>query len=810
MLKNYLKIAIRNLLRFKTSSFINVAGLAIGVACCLLILLYIQNELSYDRFYKNADLIFRINTELKFGTTEFNVPLSSDMMGPILKKDYPQVEEFTRIYSFAGDKLIKKGSEYINETKVAYVDSTFFKVFSFQSISGRIDESLNEPNSVVITESIAKKYFGIVDAAGKYIETDENGGTLYMVTAVIKDMPYNSHFRFNFLFPLKNLKNYCCWGNYTASNFYTYLLLKKGTDYKVFEKNFTQYNDKYVFPYANNILHIGSREEFEKAGNRLDNSLTPLTDIHLYSTRSFELSPSGTILYVYIFSAVALFILIIACINFMNLTTARSANRAREVGIRKVLGTERKNLILQFLIESTLVALIAVLLAVTITYISLPYFNELASKELKISNIHLIVALPFVLFLSLIIGTLAGSYPAFFLSRFIPVEIIKGKFSGGSKNGQLRSVLVIFQFAASIVLITGTIVIYRQLHYIQNKNLGYQRNQVFIINGFYNLGKNTDAFKNEMLKVPGINNVTVSGYLPVSSERSNNSYFKNPAAAASTGFLMQNWQIDYNYIKTLGMKIIKGRNFSKDFGTDSSAIILNEKAVNQLGFKNPIEKKIYTFTQDNKLIGFNIIGVVEDFNFESLRQDIGPLCFRLGKDEGAIAFKVDAAAVPNIIKQADDNWKRMASGMPFNFTFMDRSFDEMYRSDQRVGEIALTFSVLAIFIACLGLFGLATFIAEQRTKEIGVRKVMGASVPSIFLMLSKEFIKWIFIADIIAIPIAYYFMNKWLQEFAYRIAINVWLFIISGSIVLIIALITVSFQAIKASTANPIESLRYE
>lgn len=810
MLKNYLKVALRNLSRFKTYSFINIVGLTIGIACCLLILFYIQNELSYDRFNKNADRIFRINTHVKFGASEFNAPLSSDMMGPILKKDYPQVEEYTRIYCFGGSKLIKKGSEFITEPKVAYVDSTFFKVFTFPAIAGNTDKALDEPNSVVITESIAKKYFGTVDAAGKFIETDENGGTLYKVTAVIKDMPSNSHFRFDFLFPLKNLKNYCCWGNYVSSNFYTYLLLKKGTKYKEFEKNFRQYNDKYVFPYAKNILHIGGRAEFEKAGNRVENSLTPLTDIHLYSTRSFELSPSGTIQYVYIFSAVAFFILLIACINFMNLTTARSANRAREVGIRKVLGTERKNLILQFLIESTLLALLAVSLAVVIAYFALPYFNELAGKELKISNINLAVALPFLLLLSLIIGLLTGSYPAFFISRFIPVEIIKGKLSGGSKNGQLRSALVIFQFVASIILITGTIIIYNQLNYIQNKNLGYQRNQVLTVNNFYYLGNNTGAFKNEMLKVPGIINATVSGFLPVASNRSNNAYFKNAAAVASTGFIMQNWRIDYNYIKTLGMKIIKGRNFSKDFGTDSSAVILNQEAVKQLGFKDPIGKKIYTLTLNKKPIGLNIIGVVKDFNFESLRQDIGALCFRLGENKGAISFKVNAAAVPNILKQAEAKWKRMASGMPFSYSFMSKSFDEMYRSEQRVGDIALTFSALAILIACLGLFGLATFLAEQRTKEIGVRKVLGASVSSILFMLSKEFIKWIIIANVIAIPVAYYFMHKWLQEFAYRINISWWVFAAAGIVALIIALVTVSFQAIKAATANPVESLRYE
>ena len=381
MLKNYLKVAFRNLIRFKIYSFINIAGLAIGIACCLLILLYIQNELSYDRFNKKADRIFRINTDLKFGATELAIPVCSDMMGPMLKQDFPQVEEYTRIYNFGGKKMVKKGNNFNTEQKIAYVDSTFFKVFTFPALAGNTDNILNEPNTVVITKSIAKKYFNTVDAVGKYIETDDNGRTLYKVTAVIKDMPENSHFRFDFLFSMKNL-NYD-WGNFVSSNFHTYLLLKKGVDYKKFEKNFRIYNDKYVFPYAKKHIQVNSKEEFERAGNKIEYSLIPITKIHLYSKRIQEIRPAGNIQYVYIFSAVALFILLIACINFMNLTTARSANRAREVGISKVLGTERKSLIYQFLTESTLTALIAVILAIVIVYHVLSFFNNISGKELK-------------------------------------------------------------------------------------------------------------------------------------------------------------------------------------------------------------------------------------------------------------------------------------------------------------------------------------------------------------------------------------------------------------------------------------------
>ena len=814
MVKNYLKVAFRNLLRFKTYSFINIAGLAIGIACCLLILLYIQNELSYDRFNKKADQIYRINTDLKFGTTELALPVVPDLMGPLLKQDFPQVEEYTRIYNWAGKKLVKEGSNFNTEVGIAYVDSTFFKVFSFPAIAGKTDRVLNEPNTVVITESIAKKYFNTIDAVGKFIETTDNGRTLYKITAVIKDMPQNSHFRFDFLFPMQNLDY--DWGNLVSSNFHTYLLLKEGVNYKDFENNLETFNEKYAYPYAQKHLHI-TKEDFDKAGNKLDYSLIPLTDIHLYSKRIQEISPSGTIQYVYVFSAVALFILLIACVNFMNLTTARSANRAREVGIRKVLGTERRNLIYQFLTESTLTAIIAVIFAVAIVYNVLPFFNNLSGKELNTSDLYSSSILIFLVSLPFIVGFIAGSYPAFFLSRFNPVQIIKGKLSTGSKSSGLRSVLVVFQFATSIILITGTIIIYKQLNYIQNKNLGYQKDQILIINDAYNLGRNVNAYKNEMLNVPGVISGTTSGFLPIPSYRNFSAFYKDAAQVAESGFTMQRWDIDYDYLKTLGIKLIKGRNFSPKFGSDSSSIILNEAAVNQLGYNlsgepkdNPLNNPVYTWEAHDRIMKYNIIGVVKNFHFESFHQNIGPLCFILKGSTGLISFKVSASKIPAIIREAETKWKRMAAGMPFSYKFLDDSFNEVYKAEHRVGIIALSFSTLAIIVACLGLFGLATFLAEQKTKEIGVRKVLGASVPSILLMLSNEFIKWIVIANIIAWPVAYYFMNKWLQEFAYRIDINWWLFTIAGSIALIIALLTVSIQAIKAATANPVESLRYE
>ena len=808
MLKNYIKIAWRNLLRNKTFSIINIAGLAIGLCCFLLIALYVLDELSYDKFNENADRIYRINSDIRFGGTELNITESSDMMGQVLKKDYPQVEQYTRLYTNNGSKFIKKDNAFINEQNVAHADSTFFDVFTFPAIAGNTHTALNEPNTVVITASAAKKYFGTTDALGKTIETNDKGNTLYKVTAVIKDMPHNGHFNYDFLFTMKNVDYK--WGQFTSHNFHTYLLMKKGTDYKAFEKNFDAYVDKYVLPYVQQFVQIKSMAEFKKAGNKLDYSLIPLTKIHLYSDLSYELAPNGNIQFVYIFSIVALFILAIACINFMNLTTARSANRAREVGIRKVLGTERKELIMQFLAESTLMVFLSLIIAIGIASIVLPLFNNVASKTMVLASLFSPVILPLLIALPFVVGLLAGSYPAFYLSAFKPIEVLKGKLKMGGKTTSLRSVLVVFQFATSIFLIIGTIVIYKQLNFIQTKDLGFKKDQILIINGTYAL-ENTETFKNDILHMNGVQSGTISSFLPVdNSSRNDNSFSTSPVIDVNNGFDMQNWTVDYDYIKTMGMQIIKGRNFSKDFGSDSTAVIINETTAKLIGYKYPLGQKIYGTDNNNKPVAYNIIGVVKNFNYESLRQNISALGFFLGNSKGFVSFKVNTGNINNLISQVENKWKAMAPTMPFSYRFMDDSFDEMYRSEQRVGKIAIIFSVLAILIACLGLFGLATFIAEQRTKEIGIRKVLGASVQGIVQLLSKDFVKLVVIAFIIAVPAGWFFMNKWLQDFVYRIHMSWWIFALAGITVLIVALVTVSFQAIKAALTNPVKSLKTE
>lgn len=807
MLNNYFKIAFRNLWKNKGYSAINIFGLAAGLATCLLIILYVWDELSYDKFHVKADRIYRINSDIKFGGTDLNLAVCSDPMGATLKKDYPQVEQFTRIYASEGSKLIKKGNEFINEQRIAYVDSTFFDVFTFPLISGNPKTALNDPNTAVISETGAKKYFGTTDVIGKLIETNDQ--VSFKITAVMKDMPSNAHFGYDILLSMDNVDY--GFGNFLSHNFTTYIVLQKGTDPKVFNTFFSSILNKYVLPQAKSFLQIKNMEEFEKSGNQLKYELMPVTKIHLYSDRFPELSPNGDIQNVYIFSAVALFILLIACINFMNLSTARSANRAKEVGIRKVLGSERKTLIWQFLTESVLVAIIGLVIALGITFLTLPFFNDVSTKSLQFSSLFTVRFLPFLILIPLIVGLMAGSYPALYLSSFTPITVLKGKLSTGFKKSKLRNSLVVIQFATTIILIISTIIVYNQLNYIQTRKLGFNKDQVLVVDNTYVLGAQTAAFKEEISKIPSVSMATMSSYLPVSnSSRSDNTYSKEAVMDVRNGLNMQTWRIDEDYLPTLGMELVKGRNFSREFITDSTAIIINETCAGLLGYEDPIGKNIYYSDNGIQVMPLKIIGVVKNFNFESLRQQVGPLCFRLNKSTGSGIFKVKTNDIKSLIAGVESTWKKMAPGMPFSYRFLDDSFDSMYRAEQRMGKLALGFAILAIIVASMGLFGLATYASEQRVKEIGIRKVLGATVGNITQMLSKDFLKLILIAALIAFPIAGWAMYKWLQNFAYRVDIQWWVFLLAAVIALLIALITISFQAIKAAVANPVKSLRTE
>ncbi|MBQ4820423.1 ABC transporter permease [Aquimarina sp. MMG016] len=810
MIRNYFKIAWRNLLKNKGFTIINITGLSLGIGCFIMITMFVMDELSYDRYNEKADRIYRINSDIIFGGTEMSMAITSDPMGEVLKNDYPEVEEYVRLYASQGSKLIKKGSEFINEVAVTHADSTLFNVFTLPALAGDTKTALNEPNTVVITATAAIRYFGGVDKAlGQMLETDDNDRTLYKVTAVIEDVPKNSHFNFDFFFSMDNV-NYD-FGNYLSHNFHTYIVLKEETDYKAFNTNFKEVINKYVLPQASQFIQVDNWEQFEASGNKLEYALMPLTDIHLHSSRRVELGANGNIQYVYIFSATAIFILLIACINFMNLTTARSSGRAKEVGIRKVLGTEKKSLIWQFLTESTLISVLALGIALVFVWLSLGWFNEISGKELLINSLFSPRFLIFIIALPLFVGVLAGIYPAFFLSSFRPITVLKGKVASGHKKNVLRNFLVVFQFATSIILIVGTIVIYKQLDHIQTANLGFDKDQVLIVENSGLPRETRQYLKTEIEQLTEVKSASFAGYLPVSgSSRSDNTFSTETVMTESNGFNMQYWDVDYEYVKTMGMEIIEGRNFSRTFGADSTAIILNETAVKLAGFKNPIGKKVYTIDQNNNQITHTIIGVVKNFNFESLRQNVGALSFKLGNNSWVTAFRFNATEVSGLVDVIQEKYKAAASGMPFKYNFLDESFDSMYRQERRVGTVALIFALLAIVIACLGLFGLATYIAEQRTKEIGVRKVLGASVSNIVKMLSTDFVKLVLLAFIIATPIAWWFMNKWLQDFAFRIDLNWWTFGLTGVLALIIALVTLSFQAIKAAIANPVNSLRTE
>ena len=810
MIRNYIKIAWRNLLKNKGFTAINIIGLSLGIACFVVITMFVTDELSYDKFHAKADRIYRIHSDISFGGTDLNMAVSSDMMGATLKHDYPEVEEYVRLYASSGSKLIKKGNEFIEESDVVHADSTLFKVFTLPAIVGDTNSALDEPNTVVITETAAKRYFGSAELAlGQMLETDDNDQTLYNVTAVIEDIPKNSHFNFDFFFSMDNV-NYS-FGQWTSHNFHTYVVLREGTDRTEFNANFREVITKHILPQVRQYVEIASIEEFEQKGNKLEYSLFPLTDIHLKSFRGVELSANGNIQYIYIFSAVALFILILACINFMNLTTARSTGRAREVGIRKVLGTEKKSLVSQFLTESTLIAILAMFIGLFFVWLTLGWFNDISGKEMVLSSLLDPKFLIFLIILPLIIGFFAGLYPAFFMSSFQPITVLKGKLSTGYQKNILRNFLVVFQFTTSIILIIGTVVIYKQIDHIQKTNVGFDKDQVLVVSNSGMPRDTRESLKTEIEQLTDVKSASFAGYLPVSnSSRSDTTFSTETVMTQTNGFNMQYWRVDYDYLNNLNMELVEGRFFSRAFGSDSTAMILNETAAKLTGFENPIGRKIYTTDGDNNIIAYEIIGIVKNFNFESLRQNVGPLSFRLGNNSWATAYRFNTADVNQLVGLIESKYKAAAPGMPFEYQFLDESFDAMYRQEQRVGKVAITFAILAIIIACLGLFGLATYIAEQRTKEIGIRKVLGASVTNIVKMLSTDFVKLVLLAFVIASPIAWWFMSQWLQDYAFRIDLSWWIFAATGFISLIIALFTLSFQAIRAAISNPVESIRTE
>ena len=805
MIKNYFTIAWRNLRKNKTFSIINITGLSIGVSCFLLIALYVLNELNFDKYNLQASQIYRIIDHTKFGDFSYEGAEAPAIMGPTFKKDVPQIENYVR-FKKRSSITIEKGSEIFKEDQAAYADSSLFDVFTLPMIAGDPNSALKEPHSLVITESTAKKYFNTTDVVGRTLVINKNSN--YKITGVIKDIPEQSHFHFDFFFPMSEMDQSRD-GSWFNFNLQTYLLVRPGTDAMQLEKRLNTTMMANAAPQFQGTLNI-SKDDFEKNGNSIRISLMPLTDIHLYSNIKDELGTNGSIQYIYIFSAIAIFILLIACVNFMNLSTAHSSNRAKEVGMRKVFGSRRKFLIIQFLTESVFISLLSFLLAIGTVLLLLPLFNQLADKHINSMLLLNPVIFSGVLLLMIIVGLIAGSYPAFFLSSFRPIEVLKGNLSRGFKGSAIRNVLVVFQFSISIILMIGTVVIFNQLNYIGKKNLGFNKDQVLVLQNTYAV--NTQVFRHELLQMPGVKSATVTGFLPISGNRGEQGFVTSPVFDGKNFTIMQHWPVDENYIPTLQINLKSGRNFSTELPSDSDAVIINEAAAKLFGAGSPENKKLYLIKDltTGRLVPNTVIGVINNFNFNSLHEQVKPLVLKLSPDYGSIAVRINTADISVLLSKIKTQWKTMAPSVPFSYSFMDDEFNKQYSMEQRTGTISLIFSILAILIASLGLFGLVTYAAEQRIKEIGIRKVLGAAIPDIVGLLSRDFVKLIIFSLCIASPIAWWMMNWWLHDFAYRIDISWWIFILAAFTALLIAILTVSYQAIKAAVANPVKSLRTE
>lgn len=816
MLKNYFTIAFRNLSKHRFYTFINIAGLAIGIAACLIITLFILHELSFDRHFANAERIYRLDSEINFNGNHADFAVAPAPAASTVLRDFPEVEAAVSFRQW-GWKRVKRTTENIRATDnikeqyTAFGSNGVFKTFSLALLNGNVANALTEPNTLVMSRSKAEQYFPGENPLGQtlIIENKDN----YKVTGVFEDFPTTTHFKFDFIFSMEGLEEGKS-NDWLSYNFNTYILLKEGTASTDLEAKFPKMVETYINPQISEVF--GNKENLKGKGNKIDYRLTPLRSIHLHSDKILELSANSDITYVYLFGAVAFFILMIACINFMNLSTARSTNRAKEVGVRKVLGSLRSHLVRQFLMESILLSLFSFIIALLIVYLVLPSFNVLTERNLVIPMNPLFVFT--LLFAALVIGLLAGVYPSLFLSAFKPINILKGKVALGMKSGAVRSSLVVVQFMISIFLVIGTVTVKKQMNFIQSKKLGFKKDQVIILHNTELLENQTETFKNELLKVSGITHVSAAGYLPISGWASrDNSFWPHGSQPSQDNLiLMRNWTVDMDYISTLGMEIVKGRNFSPAFPSDSTAVIINESAAKRYGFKDPIGEKITTSTFNGSSVDFNntitytIIGVMRDFHFESLKQNITPLGIHLGYSGWSMPIRFASSNTTDVIESIKKTWNAFQPGRPFEYTFLDEAFNKMYSAEKRLESLFGIFAALAIIIACLGLFALTAFTAEQRTREIGIRKVLGASVSSIVLLLSKEFGKLILISFVLAAPLSWYAVTRWLENYTYKTEVGIAVYLFAGVAAFLVAWFTMGFQSVKAARSNPVTSLRSE
>lgn len=784
MFKNYLKIAFRNIKRNKGYSFINITGLAIGMACFILMLLLALDELSYDGFHENAHRIYRVNIE---DDTIYKLPIAvtTAPLAAALKNDFPAITE-AACFNYAGGGLVKYEDKTIEEDYFTFTDPSFFKMFSFTFLKGNPQTALEDPLGVVLSEKTAEKYFGNKNPLGEVLEI-KNIANL-TVTGVIQT-PKNSSLIVDFVVSNHLYKNYDMNINdWDWINFVTFVMLHSKADAEKLKSQIYNYCKKHRPDTKARLL------------------LQPLKRIHLYSNYQYDKLKPSNIYFIYILLFLAVFVLLIACVNFMNLSTARSAKRMKEVGLRKVVGANKQHLIRQFLGESILFAFIALLFAIGLVELVLPHLNQLVFKEMSLYASFTPAMALGLIGIALVTGGMAGSYPAFFLSSFKVVNILKGPTQKSSRGSLMRKILVVGQFAVSILLIIAVTVLYKQLHYIRNANLGYNKEQLVCVYKNAEIKKSYDAVKSEILKEPGIINVTSALNLP---------------GWAWPSFSISNWEgndtnrtlklhycyVDYDYFKTFKMKILQGRGFSREFPSDlTSALILNEEAVKQMEIENPLGKHLDMMNHKGK-----IIGIVKDFYFNDLRSKINPLVIKLApRETDFMVIRVGPNSIPGTLELIKRQWKSFAMDYPFQFRFLDDHLDLIYLPERAIGKVVSVFTFLAIFISCMGLSGLASFMTERRTKEIGIRKSLGASVSGIVQLLSKEFLKWILMANVIAWPIAFLVMNQFLQIYAYRTSIGLWPFLLAGVLALLIAILSVGSQSIKSAKTNPVEALRYE
>ncbi|RYU93195.1 ABC transporter permease [Emticicia agri] len=803
MIRNYFTIAWRNLIRHKAFSAINIFGLAIGISCFMLIAVFVYNELSYDRHVINAEKIYRVNLAVTGNGNVATYPNADYAVGEGMKNTFPEIKDFTRV-SPATD-FIKFENNHFKETHLAFAEANFMQMFSIPLIEGNPEKALVDPNSIVISKAMATKYFGSQDPIGKSLAVGAQQ-TAYKVTGVFDKVSDNSHFHFDAFLSMStwHVKN-PTWSNLGP---HTYIELHKNADASKLEAKFPQLVMKYVVPEVQRDMGI-SLAEAQKSTETFRFLLQPLTDLHLYGDTKYELEPGGDIQYVYIFSALAIFILLLACVNFTNLSTAQSAKRSKEVGIRKVLGSIKKQLVWQFLAESILLTSFAMLFAYLLIFLFLPYFNQLADKQMSFwffLDYNVVAALFLVSFVS---GIIAGIYPAFFLSSFGIIKTLKGVlFADGKQKRPLQSSLIVFQFTVSTLLIIATIVVYQQLQHMQNKKLGYDKDQVIFMPDTRVLGNNQMAFQEQLKQDNRVVSASISRMVPGNNNLNGTQIYPKDEKGNGVEIHIDIFNVDYDYINTLGMQIKQGRAFSKAFSTDSAGVIINESAVRELGWKgkDPIGRSIVRSGQKE----FKVLGVVQDFNYTSVKQKVAPAMMMLGRNYGGMVIKINTKDVNGFLTDLKKQWDSFNPAGPIEYYFLDEKFAALYASEQRTQQIFSAFAVLAIVIASLGLFALSTFMIEQRKKEVGIRKVLGASVSGIVQLLVKDFLVLVLISILVASPLAWYAMNQWLQDFAYKIDIQWWMFALAGILAVAIALFTVSFQGIKAALVNPVKSLKSE